>query len=107
METYAEKYKLIFKIDQKQEYIRILGSEFYKRIKIRRRMIINNKVFLLKEEISTKNINENELIIIVIFFGKINNKRLMFEDYSLLEKIYQKEKVENVYHPKIYSDNIN
>ena len=86
METYGEEYKLIIKIDKKQEYLKILGSEFYERIKFKGKMVINNKGFLLKEKISTKDIKGNDLNIIIIFFEKIKNKSLMFENCELFIK---------------------
>ena len=73
----TEIYKLIYKKDNRsQKYIRILGKNFFKKNKYVGRMIINNKIKPLKDTIKSKDLKNDKLIIKIIFFQKIQDKKL-------------------------------
>ena len=80
----TEIYKLIYEKGYSfKKYIRILGKNFFEKNKYAGRMIINNKIKPLKDEIRLEDIKEDKLIIKIIFFQKIKNKSYMFEDFYL------------------------
>ena len=104
MQAYRERYKLTFKIDKKIEYLRILGTKFFKKVKNKGKMIINNRGFPLKDQIFAKDKKENELTIIIIFSETIKDKSYMFEHCTSLKKFSQKiEKVKKGYNTIISS----
>ena len=75
----TEIYKLIYKKDKInlfKEYVRILGRNFFEKHKYIGRMIINNKIKPLKDKIKLKDIKEDQLIVKIIFFQKIQDKKL-------------------------------
>ena len=91
----TEIYKLIYKTKIAnifQKNIRILGRYFFEKNKYKGRMIINNKMKPLKDEIKLEDAKEEEVIIKIIFFQRIKNKSFMFEDCISLTSIFQKEK---------------
>ena len=100
----TEIYKLIYRTDIRfEKYVRILGRSFFKKNKYLGRMIINNKMKPLKDEIKLEDIKEDKLIIKIIFFQKIKNKSCMFGNCSDLISFFQKEK----YYTKKNSINFN
>ena len=91
-----EIYKLIYKIDQKIPYIRLLGKQFVNRNKNLGYFIYKNKKYPLLETVETKKIQkENELKIDLFFFQKIYNKSCMFKDCKTLIKVSQPNIKEN------------
>ena len=95
MSEKTEIYKLTYKIDISnsfQKCVRILGRKFFEKNKYIGRIIVNNKLKHLKDKIKLEDIKENELIIKIVFFQKINDKSYMFEDCSSLLSVFQKEK---------------
>ena len=91
-----EIYKLIYKIDQKIPYIRLLGKQFVNRNKNLGYFIYKNKKYPLLETVETKKIQkENEIKIDLFFFQKIYNKSCMFKDCKTLIKVSQPNIKEN------------
>ena len=90
MQAYRERYKLTFKIDKKIEYLRILGTKFFKKVKHKGKMIINNRGFPLKDQIFAKDKKENELTIIIIFSETIKDKSYMFEHCTSLKNFLKR-----------------
>ncbi len=65
-----ERYELVYKIDHKNDILRLFGSEFFFRNKNFGNFIYKNKRYKLIEKIETKNIKEKE-IILNLFFIKL------------------------------------
>ena len=91
-----EIYELIYKIDKKNKYLRILGEKFYIRNKLSGYFIFKNKKYPLKDKIIIKNIKENEIKIYLIFIKVVLDKSYMFSDSNLVKilkkRIRRKEK---------------
>jgi len=72
-----ERYKLLFKIEKDQSYLRILGESFFKRNQASGYFIYQNVGYILKDKIKTKKIKEKEIKIIMVFYKQIINKKYM------------------------------
>ena len=82
----VEKYKMIYKIDKRNENLRLLGEQFVKNNKNKIKLIINNKQCKSKELISIDNIKADKFKIKMVTKNNIFNKSFMFRDcISLLE----------------------
>ena len=81
-----ERYKLLFKIEKDQSYLRILGESFFKRNQASGYFIYQNVGYILKDKIKTKKIKEKEIKIIMVFYKQIINKKYMFKDCESLIK---------------------
>ena len=79
-----EKYELVFKVDKKENYIRLLGNQFFIRNKSSGLFIHKNKGFNLIEQIEIKNIKSDKYELSLIFFDNIYNKSQMFKDCNSL-----------------------
>ena len=84
----GEIYKMIYKINKKDDHLIILGKDFVKNNKNKGKLIIKNKKHVLKETIQIEdtiyNIFENK-IKIKMFFGKdISNLSYMLKNCELL-----------------------
>ena len=91
-----EVYKLIYKIDKKIPYIRLLGKQFVNRNKNLGFFIYKDKKYPLLETIETKKIQEeDEMKMNLFFFQKIYNKSCMFKDCEALLKVFQPNIKEN------------
>ena len=71
-----EKYKLVYKIDRNENYIRLLGETFFKKNKIQSYLIYKNKKFKLIDIFKTNNIKEEELKIDFVLYKKIMIKAI-------------------------------
>ena len=86
MKMEVEKYELIYKIDKNSKELRLLGKSFFQKNKLNGYFIYNNKKIKLIDIIGTKNIQENEIKIDLVFYNKIYNKSFMFKDCISLLK---------------------
>ena len=82
-----ELNKMIYKIEDNKNNLRVLGKEFVKKNKNKGKLIINNKKFSLNEMISVKDIIKNKIL--MILYENISNKSFMFKDCYSLESFSQ------------------
>ena len=82
-----ERYELVYKIDHKNDILRLFGSEFFFRNKNFGNFIYKNKRYKLIEKIETKNIKEKEIILNLFFYKIIYDKSCMFKDCETLIKV--------------------
>ena len=90
----TEIYKLTYnfcKGKTNQGCFRILGKTFFNKNKYIGRIIINNRLKPLKDELQFEDIKKDKLIMKIIFLQKIKNKSCMFKDCISLISIFQKE----------------
>ena len=100
-----ERYQLVYKIEKNKTRLRLLGEEFYQRNKSSGHIIYKNKKFRLSEKIETKNLEEKELKIDMIFYKIINNKSFMFENCDALLKFSQPKDEDKNYYSQIIKIN--
>ena len=92
----AEKYKLIYIVNKKQRYLRLLGEEFFNKNKNSGYFIYKNKKYPLIDKVEQKNIKGDELKIDIIFYKKIYNKSFMFQDCEFLLKMLEPNQEDNI-----------
>ena len=63
-----EKYELLYKVDENDTHLRLLGEKFVERNKGYGIIIYMNKKSLLVEQIETKNIKSKELKVYMFFY---------------------------------------
>ena len=80
-----EKYELLYKVDEKETHLRLLGKRFLNIHKFGY-FILKNKQIRLTDTIETKKLKMKELKIYLIFYSIIFNKTSMFEDCKNLLK---------------------
>ena len=73
---------MTYKIDKNIQKLRLLGKEFVKNNKNKGKLIINNKKVPLKDKISIKVIQKNQILMVLNEF--INNRSYMFKDCESL-----------------------
>ena len=78
-----EKYKMIYKIENKSNNLRILGDDFVKNNINKGKLIINNKKFSLKSIISINEVKKGKIEIILL--KNIYNRSCMFKNCETLE----------------------
>ena len=78
----VEKYKMIYKIENKSNNLRILGDDFVKNNINKGKLIINNKKFSLKSIISINEMKKCKIEIILV--KNIYNKSCMFKNCETL-----------------------
>ena len=100
-----EKYELVYKIDKNSSHLKLLGERFCKKNKLLGHFIFNNKKFPLIDKIETKNILEEELRLVLIFYEKIYDKSFMFADCTSLLKFSDKNNEVKEYNTKIIQIN--
>ena len=96
-----EKYELVYKINKNSSHLKLLGEQFCKKNKLLGHFIFNNKKFPLIDKIETKNIMEEELRLVLIFYEKIYDKSFMFADCTSLLKFSDKNNEVKEYNTKI------
>ena len=85
-----ELNKMIYKIEENANYIRILGQQFVKKNKNKGKLIIRNKKLFLNDIISLEDFtNINKIKIFMILNEPITDKSCMFKDCLTLESFEQ------------------
>ena len=104
--TIQEKYELLYKVNENETHLKILGDKFVEKNKLYGIIIYKNKKIPLVEKIEIKNIKSKELKIYLLFYDIIYNKISMFENcVNLLKfKIPDEEDIKNNF--KINNDEI-
>ena len=100
-----EKYELVYKIDKNSSHLKLLGEQFCKKNKLLGHFILKNKKFSLIDKIETKNIMEEELRLVLIFYEKIYDKSFMFADCTSLLKFSDKNNEVKEYNTEIIQIN--
>ena len=98
-----ERYELVYNIDKNEEYLRLLGEEFYQKNKTFGNFFYKNRKYRLVEKIKTNNLKQDELKIDIIFYKIIYNKRCMFKDCESLIKFSQPKIKDKQYYSQIIS----
>ena len=83
-----ERYKMIYKLKNSKDNLRLLGKEFVENNKNKGVIVINNKKYNLTEFNPIINYNKEELKIYLILKQKNFNKSCMFAECFSLISIY-------------------
>ena len=82
-----EKYAMIYEINRKYDFKRILGEEFVRNNKNKGKMIYKNKKYPLKSLFQLKDIINDRLKIQILLSKDCSNKSFMFKDCIFLTEI--------------------
>ena len=80
-----EKYTMIYKIEQNETNLRIIGGKFVKNNKNKGKFVIKNKKYPIFEGLRLFSKNNKKLKVKMILKKSIYNKSCMFKDCDLLE----------------------
>ena len=90
-------YKMGYKIEENQNKLKILGTNFVKNNRNKAKLVINNKKSNLKDELLLKDINfpEYNLKIKMILLNNLSNRSYMFKDCESLLELLINNNIQN------------
>ena len=75
-----ETLKCQYKVDKNENYLRIIGEDFYKYNQLKYIVICKNKVYKYKQLIPIKDLKDDKFIIKIMFIENNDNNACMFKD---------------------------